>query len=368
MSSRGPAFAYFDLGEEEKARGLFQLLNEDGGFDPANVRSFDKSLSVQLYRGMLLTRLMDQRFMALQRQGVLGFYAETLGQEAASIGSAAALQAQDWLVPALREHSAGLYRGMDFSNFVAQLFGNAQDVTHGRQMPLHPTDRQTNYVNMSSCIASQIPHAVGVAMAMQISGDKDSICIGYMGDGATSEAEFHVAMNFAGVRKAPVVLFCQNNQWAISTPGTAQTAAETIALKGLGYGIESLRADGNDILAGYEMTKYAADKARRGEGPTFIEVLTYRISAHTSSDDPSRYRDESVTEIWREKRDPLRRMRRFLEANDWLSEAEHEAMSAQIEASVREMIAKHRDVPPPAKETMLDDVFEKRWWRLDEEA
>jgi pyruvate dehydrogenase E1 component alpha subunit/2-oxoisovalerate dehydrogenase E1 component alpha subunit len=367
ISERGPAFAYFDLDEDAKARGLFQLLDEDGGFDPANATTFDKSLSIQLYRGMLLTRLMDQRFMALQRQGVLGFYAETLGQEASSIGSAAAMERQDWLVPALREHSAGLYRGMDFSNFVAQLFGNENDVTRGRQMPLHPADRATNYVNMSSCIASQIPHAVGIAMAMQISGRKDEVCVGYMGDGATSEAEFHVAMNFAGVRRAPVVLFCQNNQWAISTPGSAQTAAETIALKGLGYGIESLRVDGNDVLAVYEMTRYATDKARNGGGPTFIEALTYRISAHTSSDDPSRYRDESVTDVWREKRDPLRRMRKFLEENDWLSEAEHEAMAAQIETTVREMIAKHRDVGPPPLESIVDDVFEERWWRLDEE-
>jgi TPP-dependent pyruvate/acetoin dehydrogenase alpha subunit len=364
----GPAFSYFSGDEDAKARGLFGILAEDGSFDPANTTRFDKNLSLQLYRGMLFTRLMDKQFMALQRQGTLGFYAETLGQEAASIGSAAVLETQDWLVPALREHGAGLYRGMDFNNFVAQLFGNANDVTHGRQMPLHPSDKKTHYVNMSSCIASQLPHAVGIAMGMKISGDKNSICIGYMGDGATSEGEFHASMNLAAVAKAPVIMLCQNNQWAISTPGTGQTAADTIALKGIGYGMEALRADGNDVLAVYEVTKYAADKARSGGGPTFIELLTYRVSAHTSSDDPSRYRDEGVTDVWRDQRDPLLRMRKFLEKNNWLSEAEHEAMAAQIDSSVREAVARERDVTMPAKHTMIEDVFETPWWRLHEQA
>lgn len=363
----GPAFSYFDLDEEAKARGLFSILSEDGQFDRENTKRFDKALSLKLYRGMLWTRLMDKQFMALQRQGVLGFYAETLGQEAAAIGSAAALKPQDWLVPALREHGAGLFRGMSFDNFVAQLFGNKRDITQGRQMPLHPSCRETNYVNMSSCIGTQIPHAVGVAMGMKASGDSDKICIGYMGDGATSEGDYHAAMNFAAVMKAPVIMMCQNNQWAISTAGSGQTAAETIALKGLGYGMESLRADGNDILAVYEVTRYAAEKARRGGGPTFIELLTYRVSAHTSSDDPSRYRDESVTKIWREKRDPLLRMRAFLLQNGWLSEADQEAMEAQINDAIRETVSAQRGQGSPEVESMIEDVFENPWWRLEED-
>jgi len=362
----GPAFSYFEQDEEAKALGCFGLLDEDGTFDPANVSCFDRALSQDLYKGMLWTRLMDKQFMALQRQGTLGFYAETLGQEAAGIGSAAALQPQDWLVPALREHGAGLYRGMNFDNFVAQLFGNANDVTHGRQMPLHPSDPATHYLNMSSCIATQIPHALGIAMGMQARGGNE-VCMGFMGDGATSEGEFHVSLNFAGVRKAPVVFVCQNNQWAISTPGAHQTASETIAIKGLGYGIESLRADGNDVLAVYQVCRYAVDKARRGDGPTFIELLTYRVSAHTSSDDPSRYRDESITKVWREKRDPLLRMRSFLSAKGWLSETGHKAMVSDIETTVREAVAKQRDVAMPQIHTLIEDVFESPWWRLEEQ-
>jgi len=367
MMPTGPAFSYFDLDEEAKALGFFQILDEDGVYDPANTTRFDKTLSLDLYRGMLWARLMDKQFMALQRQGTIGFYAESIGQEASAIGAGAALESQDWLVPALREHAAGIYRGMSFDNFVAQLFGNANDVTQGRQMPLHPSDPSTHYVNMSSCIATQIPHAVGIAMGIQAKGSHNEVCMGFMGDGATSEGEFHVSMNFAGVRKSPVVMVCQNNQWAISTPGTGQTASETIAIKGLGYGIESLRADGNDILAVYEVSKYAVNKARRGGGPTFIELLTYRVSAHTSSDDPSRYRDESVTEVWRDQRDPLVRMRAFLGKNNWLSEAEHEAMVAQIEATVRETVARQREADMPALRTMIEDVFETTWWRLEEQ-
>jgi pyruvate dehydrogenase E1 component alpha subunit/2-oxoisovalerate dehydrogenase E1 component alpha subunit len=251
---------------------------------------------------------------------------------------------------------------MPLESYIAQIFGNALDPTFGRQMPCHPIDRERHYVVMSSCVATQIPHAVGVAMAMKAKGDGGRCCFGYMGDGATSEADFHVAMNFAGVFGAPVVLICQNNQWAISTPGPLQTAAETIALKGLGYGLESLRADGNDVFAVYEVCTYAAEKARRGGGPTFIELLTYRVSAHTSSDDPSRYRDESVTEVWKGRRDPLRRLRIYMESRGWLADGEHDAIAAGVEARVREVIAQVEAAGPPPLASLIEDVYEEPSW------
>jgi pyruvate dehydrogenase E1 component alpha subunit/2-oxoisovalerate dehydrogenase E1 component alpha subunit len=219
---------------------------------------------------------------------------------------------------------------------------------------------------MSSCIATQIPHAVGIAMAMKIAGDP-KVAFGYMGDGATSEGDFHVAMNFAGVQKPPVVFICQNNQWAISTPGHLQTASETIAIKGLGYGIESLRADGNDVFAVHEVVTYAANKARRGDGPTFIELLTYRVSAHSSSDDPSRYRDEKLTDVWRHQKDPLRRMEAFMRRRGWLAEGEREALAAQIEADVRDAVARQEKVDAPALESLVEDVFEQPSWNLREQ-
>lgn len=364
---QGPAFGYFEQDEEAKARGLFRILNEDGSCDPADAARFDEALTRRLYEGMLTIRVMDERLLALQRQGRVSFYGEARGQEASVVGSAAAMEPQDWLVPALREAGAGIVRGMSLDSYVAQIYGNGNDVTKGRQMPCHPCDKANNYVVMSSCVASQVPHAVGIAMAMKASGDHGKVCVGYMGDGGTSEGDFHVAINFAGVFKAPVVLVCQNNQWAISTPGAIQTAAETIALKGIGYGVEALRADGNDVFAVYEVMKYALDKARRGEGPTFLELLTYRVSAHSSSDDPSRYRDEGVTAVWRDQRDPLVRLRRFMEARGWLDSGAHERHAASIEATLREVIARQEAAANPGVDTLIDDVYEQPTWLLREQ-
>ncbi len=362
------AASYFEGDDHAKARGLYRLLDEDGRVDASSVAWLDRALARRLYEGMLLIRVTDARMMALQRQGRIGFYGEALGQEAAVVGSAAASLPDDWIIPALREAGVGLFRGMPLASYLGQIFGNAADPSKGRQMPCHPCDRASNYVVMSSCVSTQIPHAVGVAMGMKLMGHHDRCAFGYMGDGGTSEGDFHVAMNFAGVMKAPVVLICQNNQWAISTPGSAQTAAETIALKALGYGVEPLRVDGNDVLAVYDACRRAAAKARRGDGPTFVELLTYRVSAHSSSDDPSRYRDENVTAHWRSKRDPLLRLRLLLEARGWLGAGEHDALAAALEARVRAEIAAQEAIGPPPASSLFDDVYEQPTWNLREQA
>ena len=360
-------FSYFDGDSVAKARGLFQLIREDGTpVDEAALASLDRDLARRLFESMVRIRVTDARMMALQRQGRIGFYGEAVGQEAAIVGSAAVTRPEDWIVPALREAGVGLYRGLTLDSYIAQIFGNAADPTKGRQMPCHPCDREHHYVVMSSCVSTQIPHAVGIAMAMKISKDP-GVCFGYMGDGGTSEGDFHVALNFAGVRQAPCVLICQNNQWAISTPGSVQTAAETIALKGIGYGVEALRVDGNDVLAVYHAVTYAADKARRGDGPTFLELLTYRVSAHSSSDDPSRYRDEAVTEVWKDQRDPIRRFEAYLLARGWVTPGEREALAATIEVDVRDAIARQEQIGAPELSTLIDDVYEEPTWNLREQ-
>ena len=352
---------YFGGDDDSKARGLYQVLGEDGRLvdDSAPI---DRELARRLFEGMLRIRITDARMMALQRQGRIGFYGEALGQEAAIVGSAAATLPDDWIVPALREAGVGLFRGMTLDSYIAQIFGNAADPTKGRQLPCHPCDREHHYVVMSSCVSTQIPHAVGIAMAMKIAGDTGRACFGYMGDGGTSEPEFHVSLDLAGRMKPPCVLICQNNQWAISTPGTIQTAADTIALKALGYGVEPLRVDGNDVLAVHQAARHAGDKARRGDGPTFIELLTYRVSAHSSSDDPSRYRDESVTKVWREKKDPLRRMELFMTERGWLAAGERAALAERLEADVRDAIARQEKVDMPPLASILEDVYEQPTW------
>src|SRR5687768_9813505 len=182
------AYSYFEGTDEQKARGLFQLLREDGTpIDDEAVAGFDRALARKLFEGMLRIRVTDARMMALQRQGRIGFYGEAMGQEAAVVGSAAVSQPQDWIVPALREAGVGLFRGMTLDSYIAQIFGNAADVTKGRQLPCHPCEREHHYVVMSSCVSTQVPHAVGIAMAMKIAGDRGKVCFGYMGDGGMSE-------------------------------------------------------------------------------------------------------------------------------------------------------------------------------------
>jgi pyruvate dehydrogenase E1 component alpha subunit len=366
---------YFSADDETKARGLFQLLGENGVAVDANAHTaminIGRERARSLFAGMVRIRVTDARMMALQRQGRIGFYGEAVGQEAAIVGSACASAPQDWIVPALREAGVGLFRGLTLDSYIAQIYGNAADPTKGRQMPCHPCDREHNYVVMSSCVSTQIPHAVGIAMAMKIMGHTGQatspIAIGFMGDGGTSEGDFHVAMNFAGVMKSPCVLICQNNQWAISTPGSVQTAGATIAVKALGYGVEPIRADGNDAFAVYLAVQHAAEKARRGDGPTFIELLTYRVSAHSSSDDPTRYRDEKVTEVWKGQRDPIRRMHTFLTAQGWLAAGEYEAMQQTMETEVRDAIARQEAMTAPPFESLIDDVFEQPTWLLREQ-
>ncbi|MCC7136833.1 MAG: 3-methyl-2-oxobutanoate dehydrogenase [Planctomycetes bacterium] len=304
---------------------------------------------------MLFQRALDQRMLNLQRQGRIGFYGTAKGQEGSTLGTGAAFEADDWVFPALREGAVALWRGMPLEAYVAQCFGNAKDPTHGRQMPCHYSDGPRHYVSLSSPIATQVTQAAGAARAVQVLGRKQVVA-GYCGDGATSEGEFHAGLNFAGVWKAPVVFVCQNNQWAISVPVQKQTASETLAVKAVAYGMPGLRVDGNDVLACYVATKAAVDRARRGEGPTFVECLTYRLGGHSSSDDPTKYRDESEAKVW-EARDPLLRHRAWLVGKGMWDDAREEAFLAAAGKRITDAIAAVEAAPPPATDTLFSDVY-----------
>jgi pyruvate dehydrogenase E1 component alpha subunit/2-oxoisovalerate dehydrogenase E1 component alpha subunit len=320
---------------------------------------------LDLYRGMLRIRVLDERMMTLQRQGRIGFYGACPGQEAACIGSASALEAHDWIFPALREGGAMLLRGFPLVPYIAQLFGNRLDITKGRQMPSHAAARSVNQVSWGSCIGTQLPHAVGAAHAARLLGRPD-VMLAYMGDGATSTSDFHASMTFAGVWKAPVVFFCQNNHWSISVPTNRQTAAKTLTDKAKGYGIPGVHVDGNNAVDVYLATREAVHRARRGDGPTFIEAETYRMGAHSSSDDPSRYRDEREVEIWR-SRDPIDRMRKVIDEhagwNDVRDRALRDALLSEVNAALAE--AEKADVPDPG--TLFEDVYAQLPWNLVEE-
>jgi len=310
-----------------------------------------------MLRHMVKMRVLDQRMLSLQRQGRIGFYGTAHGQEAAVTGSAYALKAGDWVFPALREMGVSLWRGTTIQEIVCQLIGNSGDVLLGRQMPCHFSDRKVLTVAWSSVIGTQLPHAMGAAWAARRLGH-ETVCMGYLGDGASSSADFHAAANFAGVFKLPVVFFCQNNQWAISVPLSRQTASESIAVKAVAYGFPGVRVDGNDLLAVIAATREAVDRARRGEGPTLIEAVTFRMAGHSSSDDPTRYRDAALVAEW-ERRDPLARLRTWLRAGGSLEEGEEERWKEELNAEIGAAIEAAESLPPPPIESMFSDVYQE---------
>jgi len=332
----------------------FQILAPDGsvaGEPPALPREDLRSL----FRHMVKMRVLDQRMLSLQRQGRVGFYGTATGQEAAVTGSAYALRPTDWVFPALREMGVSLWRGTTIKDIVCQLIGNSGDVLLGRQMPCHFSDRRVRTVAWSSVIGTQLPHAMGAAWAARYL-KHDVVCVGYLGDGASSSGDFHAAANFAGVFRLPLVFLCQNNQWAISVPLSRQTASDGIAVKAQAYGFPGVRVDGNDVLAVISATREAVDRARRGEGPTLVEAVTFRMGGHSSSDDPARYRDHALVAEW-ERRDPLARFRTWLAAGSILAEGDEERWTQELNQEIGTAVQEAESLPPPPIESMFTDVY-----------
>jgi len=355
----------FRRGERTAEDGLLRIIDADGTYDSKLEPKVAPDLLKRAYRYLVLVRTLDNRMLSLQRQGRIGFYVPSTGEEASQVGSAMALEKRDWVFPAYREPGAALWRGYSVETLIAQAYGNAKDPQQGRQMPNHYGARDVNYVPVSSPVGTQIPQAVGAAWAAKIRKD-DVVALTYFGDGATSEGDFHAAMNFAGVFKTPTIFFCKNNQWAISVPVTRQTASKTLAQKALAYGFDGLRVDGNDLLAVYAVTKAAADKARSGGGPTMIEAVTYRMGPHSSSDDPTRYRSKEEVDAWA-KRDPIERMRKYLELKGLWSKDSEEKLRAELEDLLQATIKEVERSPPPPIETLFTDVYAEMTPQLKEQ-
>ena len=335
---------------------LVTVMREDGTVDGSVMPKLSQDEILGLYRAMVLNRILDERLTTLQRQGRIGFHIGSVGEEAAIIGSSFALEPNDWLFPCYREAGAALVRGMTIDQFCNNMFGNAEDPVKGRQMPCHWFDRAHNMPSVSSPIGTQISHAVGAAMASRIKGDKN-VHLVYFGEGATSSNEFHVGANFAGVFKSPVILFCRNNQWAISVPFNRQTGSESVAVKSLAYGIEGVRVDGNDLFAVIKVTRDAIARARKGEGATLIEAYTYRLSGHSTSDDPRVYRKDTEVEPWL-KKEPIARVKKFLTKKGWLDDAADEKIRTSCNELVLAAVAKAEKIEPPSLESMFEDVYE----------
>jgi pyruvate dehydrogenase E1 component alpha subunit len=353
------------LPNDDPTLGLYQIVREDGTVADAQ-RLPDATMLLRMLREMLRVRMIDEKMLAKQRQGKIGFYGTTTGQEAVPIAAGLAAAAGDWMFPALREAAIMLVRGFPLSTWLAQVYGNSADVLKGRQMPSHMSGRQVHQVSWSSCIGPQLPQAVGAAMAAKIRKEP-VVALGFSGDGATSEPDFHCAMNFAAVWKAPVVVICQNNHWSISVPTSKQTASPTIAIKAHGYGMPGFRVDGNDVVAVHDVLKRVIERARNGEGPSFVEAVTYRIGPHSSSDDPTRYRSEAEVELWK-TRDPLLRLERLLRARGLLDEARLIELKQTLASEIEDAVSKVESLPPPARQSLFEDVFAAQPWHLAEQA
>jgi pyruvate dehydrogenase E1 component alpha subunit len=318
------------------------ILDSDGNLDSSLEPDIAPADLKRMYRGMLLGRRLDERMIRLQRQGRIGTFAPIKGQEASQIGSALTLRRSDWMVPSFRETAAMLWRGWPIEKLLKFFAGYLE----GGQ-----PDEGQNDLPITIPVSTQLPHAVGLAYAAQYRGD-DVVVMAYCGDGATSEGDFHEALNFAGVWSVPVVFLIQNNQWAISVPLKKQTHSRTIAQKALAYGVPGLQVDGNDVLAVYAACQEAVARAREGDGPTLIECVTYRLGVHTTADDPTKYRSAEEVAEW-ERKDPLTRFTAYLKKKRLLEDGVEEAVDAEIAAAIQRFEA----TGPAEPLTMFEHVY-----------
>src|ERR671930_398588 len=304
------------------------VLDAEGTLDSAVDPGLPAAELKRLYRAMLLARRLDERMVRLQRQGRIGTFAPIKGQEASQLGSVVTLRATDWMVPSFRETAAMIWRGWPIEKillFFAGRVEGGQPAPDQRDLPI------------TIPVATQLPHAVGLA---------------YAGDGATSEGDFHEALNFAGVWHVPVVFVCQNNQWAISVPLKKQTHSKTIAQKALAYGLPGLQVDGNDVLAVYAASREAVGRARAGDGPTLIECVTYRLGVHTTADDPTKYRTAEEVAAW-EHKDPLTRFTAYLKKKDLLEDG----LEQRVDEEIAEAVRRFETAPPPHPLPIFDHVY-----------
>ncbi|KYD10469.1 MULTISPECIES: pyruvate dehydrogenase (acetyl-transferring) E1 component subunit alpha [Heyndrickxia] len=339
----------------------FQMIRYlDGN---GNLLNFEisKALSLdfikELYERLTLVRAFDRKAISLQRQGRLGTYAPFEGQEAAQVGSALALQPNDWLFPTYRDHAASITFGHSLKTILLYWNGRVEGCVPPEGKKIFPP---------AVPIATQLLHATGAAMAEKRKGTNNAAIV-YFGDGATSEGDFHEGLNFASVFKAPVVFFNQNNQYAISVPIEKQMNSETIAQKSVAYSIPGVRLDGNDIFAVYFETKKALDRARRGEGPTLIEAVTWRYGAHTTADDPTKYRDQNSSEKRRENGDPIIRLERYMKNEGIWDETWKEEIVSKAGKIIEKAIEEMESFPEPNVDDLFAHVFAEPTWTIKDQ-
>ncbi len=345
---------------------MLQILSAEGELiEKAVEPDLSKEEALKIFNTMHYIRVLDERMVGAQRQGRISFYLASTGEEAASVASAAALSDDDIIMSQYREQGALAYRGYTTEQFMNQMFSNKDDPNKGRQMPIHYGDKPLNFMTISSPLGTQIPQASGYAYGQKMSG-KDVVTICYFGEGAASEGDFHAGLNMAAVLNCPVIFFCRNNGYAISTPAEEQFAGDGIASRGLGYGIKTIRVDGNDVLAIYAATKEARRIAIEEKCPVLIEAMTYRLAAHSTSDDPTGYRSREEEDKWRAK-DPIARMAKWLESKGWFDEAENQKRVDKARQDVLAAMKSCEKTDVCAIEDIVEDVYDTAPWHLKEQ-
>lgn len=332
------------------------LLLADGSLvKGAEPPLLEQQLALKMYRDMVYIRTLDERMVSAQRQGRLSFYLTCTGEEASVAGSVAAFKASDMIMGQYREQVALRFRGFTTEQFMNQLFSNSKDLGKGRQMPVHYGSRELNFMTIRSPLATQIPQAAGYAYGQKLA-DNDACTLCYFGDGAASEGDFHAGLNMAAVLKCPVVFVARNNGYAISTPSSEQYAGDGIAPRGVGYGIKTIRVDGNDILAVYAASVAARKIAIQEQRPVLIETISYRLGAHSTSDDPSGYRSAEEEQLWREK-DPISRMKNWLVKQAWWDESRDEALQKSFRKEILDQLKLAEKRPKPSLQELINDVY-----------
>lgn len=307
------------------------------------------------YRWTVLARTLDSRMLGLQRQGRIGFYGPATGQEAVSVATGLTVRERDWVFPGLREQLVALVRGLPLPRYMDHLFANDRDPARGRQMPCHPSAREVGYVSMSSVIGTQISQAVGAAYGMKLKRDP-AISYAFFGDGATSSNDFHAGLNLAGTLALPVLFCCTNNQWAISVPVERQSRVARLADKAAAYGFAGERVDGTDLVAALVALGAASERVRQGRGPELLEFVLYRMTPHSSSDDPKRYQ-ASDWMARAEASDPLRRLEELVDRLGILDTAARADLTVRAEQEVKSAIELAEPVGPPVPASLTEDVF-----------
>ena len=336
---------------------ILQELQQDGSpYPEAELPEIDQALATKVYKTLAFHRVLDERMVAAQRQGRVSFYMAALGEEATTVGGAAALKDQDMIMAQYREQGALMFRGFPLEQFMNQMFSNEKDLGKGRQMPIHYGSNELNYMTISSPLGTQIPQASGYAYGQKLQG-LDAVTICYFGEGAASEGDFHAGLNMAAVHKAPVIFFCRNNGYAISTPSDEQYVGNGIASRGVGYGIKTIRIDGNDILAVMKAVQLAREYALKESAPVIIEAMSYRLGAHSTSDDPSGYRTREEEAKW-QAHDPILRMKNWMLAQEWWDEAQETELFEGLREEVLAAVKVAEKIDKPELQEMVNDVYD----------